>query len=416
MIKKKFILTLSLSLPLLVAAQKNLTNATLTDKKGQQRNIKIELQKWTLNPETITFYDGSNSSKEVATIQNTSKLTIGADRTFETAIINKSMNKVKYPNLPKYLDSTAIKDTVFLDVIVVGKKLNLYSYTDSLKTRFYIKPQSGVYEELVYRSFYSAAIDFKVEIQNIFRDQLKRKLNADGLNDVELVSKIDDAKYTVKDLEEIVALINADQNSFVKPIKSKVNFLAGVGVNLSTFNYNGENVLGRSSSSNPMSILPTIGISISLDEKSKSALNLEVSALKEKIKFYGINNRSEETESFTQFSYIFSPTYNYHLFSNNKTKITIGSGISANIHHYKDKVVTYKSTEIPGAQIVITKDLETYQSFTYAIPFRLGFSYQKFTLLSTYSHYLTNVTNSGTTEILKSGLSFSLRYTFGKGI
>lgn len=416
MIRKKIILTLSLSLPLLVAAQKNLTSATLTDKKGQQRNVKIELQKWILNPETITFYDGSNSSKEIATIQNTSKLTIGADRTFETAIINKSMNKVKYPNLPKYLDSTTVKDTVFLDVIVVGKKLNLYSYTDSLKTRFYIKPQSGVYEELVYRSFYSAAIDFKVETQNIFRDQLKRLLNADGRNDVELVSKINDAKYSVKDLEEIVALINDDQSSFVKPIKSKVNFLAGIGANFGTFNFNGENVLGTSSPSNPLSIIPTIGISISLDEKSKSELNLELSALKEKIKFYGINNRSEETESFTQFSYIFSPTYNYHLFSNNNTKITIGSGISANIHHYKDKVVTYKSTEIPGAQIVITKDLETYQSFTYAIPFRLGFSYQKFTLLSIYSHYLTNVTNSGTTEILKSGLSFSLRYTFGKGI
>ena len=162
--------------------------------------------------------------------------------------------------------------------------------------------------------------------------------------------------------------------------------------------------------------MPTIGLSISLDEKNRSELNLEVSALKEKVKFYGIDNSSEETQGFTQFTYILSPTYNYHLFSNNKTKITIGSGINANIHHYKDKVVTYKSTEIPGAQIVITRGLETYQAFTYAIPFRLGFSYQKFTLLSTYSYYLTNITNSGTTEILKSGLSFSLRYKFGKGI
>ncbi|MES2448763.1 MAG: hypothetical protein V4546_16375 [Bacteroidota bacterium] len=416
MIKTKFILALSLSLPLMVAAQKNLTNAILTDKNGQQKNVKIEVQKWTLNPETITFYDSNNSLNEIATIQNTSKLSIGAERAFETAIINKSMNKVKYPNLPKYLDSTSTKDTVFLDVIVEGKRLNLYSYTDTLKTRFYIKKQSGLYEELIFRNFYSAAIDFKVETQNIFRDQLKRIMTSIGNNNVNLVSKINDAKYAAKDLEEIVVLINDDQNSFVQPIKSKVNFLAGIGVNFSTFNYNGENVLGTSSSSNPISILPTVGMSISLDEKNKSELNFEVSALKEKVKFYGIDNRSEETQSFTQISYMFSPTYNYHVYSNNNTKITIGSGISANIHQIKDDVVTYKSTEIPGAQIVINRDLGGYQSFSYAIPFRLAVSYQKFTLLSTYSYYLSSITNTAETEILKSGLSFGLRYNFGKGI
>jgi hypothetical protein len=416
MIKTKFILALSLGLPLMVAAQKNLTNATLTDKSGQQKSIKIEVQKWTLNPETITIYNSSNSSKEVATVQNTAKLIIADVRTFESAIINKSMNKVKYPNLPKYLDSTSIKDTVFLDVIVEGKKLNLYSYTDSLKTRFYIKQQSGLYEELIFRNFYSAALDFRVETQNIFRDQLKRVLNIAGSNDLNLVSKIDDAKYNVKDLEDIVVLLNDDQNFFAKPIKSKVNFLAGVGASFGTFTYNGDNVLGTSSPSNPISILPTIGLTISLDEKNKSEINLEVSTLKEKVRFYGIDNRSEETQSFTQLSYIFSPTYNYHVYRNNKTKITIGSGISANIHRYKDNTVTYKSTEIPGAQIVINNDLETYQSFTYALPFRLGFTYQKVTLLSTYSYYLSNMSNSATAEILKRGLSLSLRYNFGKGI
>jgi hypothetical protein len=237
-----------------------------------------------------------------------------------------------------------------------------------------------------------------------------------GNNNVNLVSKINNAKYTVKDLKEIVVLINDAQNSFVKPIASKVNFLAGIGASFGTFTYNGDNVLGTSSSSNPISILPTIGLSIGLDEKNKSALNFEISALKEKVKFYGIDNRSEETQSFTQLSYIFSPTYSYHVYSSNNTKITIGSGVSANIHQYKDNVVTYKSTEIPGAQIVINNDLETYQSFSYGIPFRLGFSYQKITFLSTYSYYLSNMSNSATTEILKSGLSFSLRYNFGKGI
>lgn len=416
MIKTKLILALWLSLPLMVAAQKNLTNGTLTDKSGQEINIKIESQKWTLNPETISIYNVDNSLKEVATVNNTSKLSIGAEQTFETAIINKSMDKVKYPNLPKYLDSTFIKDTVFLDAIVIGKRLNLYSYTDTLKTRFYIKPQGGEYKELVYRNFYSAAIDFKVETQNIFQDQLKELLNADEINNVELVSKINNAKYTVKEIKEIVSLLNDGQNSFVKPIRSKVNFLAGVGVNFSTFSYNGDNVLGTSSASSPVSILPTIGLSISLDEKSKSEINLEFSALKEKVKFYGIDNRSEETQSFTQFSYIFSPTYNYHVYNNNKTKITIGSGISANLHQYKDDIVTYKSTEIPGAQIVVNRDLGGYQSFSYALPFRLGISYQKITLLSTYSYYLSSMSNTATTEILKSGFNFSLRYNFGKGI
>lgn len=416
MIRKIFILTISLSFPLIGFAQKNLIDAALIDKKGQQKQIKIEALNWSINPKTFTYYHTDNTSKELATTFNTAKLSIGNQRTFESAIISKSMNKVKYPNLPKYLDSTSIEDTVFLDVIVEGKKLNLYSYTDTLKTRFYIKQQGGKYEELIYRNFYSAAIDFKVETQNIFRDQLKRVLNVAKSNDLNLISKIDNVKYTVKDLEEIVTLINDDQNSFVKPIKSKVNFLAGIGLNFSTFTYNGDNVLGTSSSSNPISILPTIGMSISLDEKNKSELNLEVSALKEKVKFYGIDNRSEETQSFTQLSYVFSPTYNYHVYSKKNTKITIGAGISANIHQIKDDVVTYKSTEIPGAQIVINRDLGGYQSFSYAIPFRLAVSYQKFTLLSTYSYYLSSITNTAETEILKSGFGFSLRYNFGKGI
>ncbi|MGF1923914.1 MAG: hypothetical protein ACQUHE_07015 [Bacteroidia bacterium] len=416
MIKRIFVLTVSLALPLFLFAQKNLINATLTDKNGNQKQIKVELLKWSITPERIAYNDVGSTSKEFMTISNTAKLSIENQRTFETAMISKSMNKVKYPNLPKYLDSAKINDTVFLDVIVDGSKLKLYSYTDTIKKRFYIKTPMGRYEELIYRSFYSAALDFKVETQNIFRDQLKRILNGAGRNDVNLASKINDARYMEKDLAEIVALMNGDNNNFVKPIKANFSFLVGLGVNFSKFSYHGNSVLGTSSSSNPISILPTLGVSFSVDEKNKSKINFEISALKENVKFYGIDNRSEETQSFTQFSYMFSPSYNYNIYHTNNTKITIGSGLSANLHRYKDDVMTYKSTEIPGAQIVILKDLGSFQSFTYAIPFRLGLSYQKFTVLSTYSHYLSSMSNSATTEILKNGFSVVLRYNFGKGI
>ncbi len=405
--------TLLILLPLTVFAQKNYKVAVLTNLINQKDTVLIEGQNWSINPKSFQYLSTDYVKKGVATLANTSNIMISSQRVFERAIIKKSMDKIKYPDLPKLLDSTSKVDTAFLELIMKGQNINLYSYTDQLKTRYYVKPLGEKYQELTFRSFYSAAINFKVETQHVFRDELKVFAIRFRVDDPKTLQKIESARYILKDLKEVVLLLNSNLTEFQNTTIKKLNFNIGLGLNFSKFKYNGEKVLGTSSGSKPISLLPVLGLIYTLDEKNRSALNIELAISKEKVKFYGIDNHSEETKSFIQWTYALSPSYSYNLFNGLATKISIAGGISANVHRYKDDVVTYLSTEIPGAKIVTYTNLGGFQDFSFSLVASVGIKLKRVSLITTYAHYLNSMTNFAESEIVKSSYNFSLRYNFG---
>ena len=400
-------------MPLTLLAQKKFKVAILTNLENQTDTVFIQGQNWSTNPKTLPYFSADYTNKGTATVANTSNITVGTERVFERAIIKKSMDKVEYPDLAKRLDSTSMIDTVFLELIVKGQHVNLYSYADQIKTRFYIKDLNEKYQELTFRKFYSAAINFKIETHNIFRDQLKLLTSQLNIADPKTLQKIDNANYTLKDLKEIIMLINSNQAEFTSSTVQKLSFNVGVGLTVSNFTYNAATVLGTSSDSRPLSIVPVLGLSYTLDEMNKSSLNMELAVSKEKADFYGIDNRTEETKSFTQWTYALAPTYSYNVFNYSPIKFTLEGGISANIHSYKDDVVTYRSTEIPGDKAVASYDLGGFHNFSFSLLGRVGIKLKQVTFLTSYVHYLGSMITFSESEILKSSYNFSLRYNFG---
>ncbi len=414
MLNFRKIIILLIIFPLLTFAQRNYKDAILTDLSGVKRNILLDVKNWDINPSSIPYLSAGYASQGTANPSNTASIAIGDVRFFERAIVKKSMNRIVYPDLPKFLDSTSVIDTVFLDLVTTGRNVSLYRYTDQLKTRFFIKLSDGHYQELMYRMFYSAAIDFGVETQNIFRDQLKGLMGQPSASNQLLSEKIAKAKYQLKDLKEISILLNSNEVQFTQVTKSKRSFSIGLGLNLSKFVYKGANVLGTSLASKPVTMVPVFGLSYSLDERNKSSFNAELAFSKEKVEFRGIDNHSEETKRFTQYTYSISPSYRYNLFDRFKTKIFIGIGVRGDIHQYKDDVVTYLSTEIPGAKVVEYRDAGGFQGLSLAIPGSIGVKAKQLTFVLTYVPYLNSMTNFAESEVVKSSYNFALHYNLSR--
>jgi hypothetical protein len=412
----KILLSILLGLPTLVSAQLLFKDAEIIDRSGKITATQIEIKNWDNNPKFFMYQDKGQSTSVKIGVDDVKQISIGNERKFERAIINKSLNKIKYPDLPKYADSTSVKDTVFLELIYLGDKVSLYSYTDDIKKRFYIKTNTSDYQELKYRSFYSAEIDFKVQNQNIFRDQLKNLAIQKGNNDKANLKKIEALKYSLNDMMIAMNLINVGQSKFESKLPSSgFNFIVGAGVNFGAFKIQGKDVFSNSKASNPISVFPVIGLNYSIDKnKNKSVLQITLSGSKEDVSFYGIDNHSEQTKSFSQLTFSLSPIYLYNFYQSESINAFFGSGLSANIQTFKNDILSWKSTEIPNAKPVVRNDVGGFQNFGFSIPVKAGIGFKNIQLLAGYSYFIGGISDSNEFSISKNNFNLSVQYIFKK--
>ncbi|MGV3639768.1 MAG: hypothetical protein ACO1NZ_04560 [Adhaeribacter sp.] len=203
----------------------------------------INYQEWNFNPEKFTFkLQPGESQSQVFGPETARAIAIEGYEVFEAHLVSISQDEVAGSRLKEGPDTTTIRRTVFLKLLQKGGKVNLYSWKDILKERFYILEKGTASPvELGYKVY--------LENSNIATSALyKQQLAALAVRQqvFSLTEQIKAAAYHRGHLVKIISKINGNTNSSISKTLEQapgLRWFGSVGLNYTTFNYKGENEL-----------------------------------------------------------------------------------------------------------------------------------------------------------------------------
>src|SRR4051812_6250005 len=136
---KRFLLYFFLLLPFLSTAQSNYKPGYIFENSGDSIPGLIDYKESDKNPSTIWFKSTVDAPAKVYKVEDCKGYGVNGIERYERFSVKKSLSTEELSKLSVGLDTSWTRVTVLLKVIQAGKKLSLYSYTDNIKTRFYLK-------------------------------------------------------------------------------------------------------------------------------------------------------------------------------------------------------------------------------------------------------------------------------------
>ncbi|RZK15408.1 MAG: hypothetical protein EOO43_15150, partial [Flavobacterium sp.] len=178
---------------------------------------------------------------------------------YERHTVTISLGKVKLEDLSTGLDTVSKRETVFLQVIQKGKNVVLYSYTDEIKTRFYVRKKDDKEPiELLFYSFYNPDNTSQIIYNSKYQTQLLFLFREYGVEIEDFI--LERSLYDEDDVVRLVSLING-----YKKVKSKYKthvWYAGAGLAHLSTKYFGEHELVGDAITSKNSIVPYVSAGI----------------------------------------------------------------------------------------------------------------------------------------------------------
>lgn len=209
----KLLTNLIFFLPFFAAAQSNFQPAFIVDAKGDTIKGKIDYTEWESSPKTILFQpDGSQAKRLRPADIKFLSANVGHLALFESYAGPISTDYTDADRIGVGRDTSYRTDTVFLRVLQDGKRLKLFSYTDGIKTRYFIAESfSSQPIELVYRVYWNseeASNGNRTSYETAYKGQLYDQAVKAGVMTPALKRRIQSAAYQADDLMKITGIIN----------------------------------------------------------------------------------------------------------------------------------------------------------------------------------------------------------------
>jgi hypothetical protein len=316
----------------------------------------IDYRQWEKNPKAIKFKNELkvDQAKSFA-VEDISYFEIpGFDR-YVRAIVRKDLRPVELNRLLGFYKDSTITDTVFLRALIKSK-ISLYQLEDE-KAHFYIKDETGEYEELIYK-VYLEDDDSRISARYIFRDQLKKWVAGES-NNSSLSTLLKVANYNERDLTRIIGKINVlsgnKANYIVKKPKQPVSLYAGTGIVYSSLSFKGaEQPISKLGYSKSLSPIFSAGIDVgALRNLQRMFLRFELAWYS--LKYESNNSPSPSTDNISYSLKVstLAPSVSvmYNLVNSSKHKLYAGTGISYNISGYPENKYTRKYTNSTPDQV-----------------------------------------------------------------
>jgi hypothetical protein len=234
-----------LAIPLFSSAQSNFKEALLLTGQGDTLRGFIDYKEWHLSPDKVLFKEKLDDfNTQLFTVSNTNWFAVLGYESYVKSLVSISLNDLKFDNLREQFDTTTITKAVFLKELVKGDRVNLYSYNDELKERFYIKANQEVAaRELIYRKALSNMVE---QTEAVYRQQLLMLAVEFDVFTKEMDRLIQNANYSRSDIIKILNNINTRNEEGLTRIldkKRRTNFFLSIGINKSRIRYMGENLI-----------------------------------------------------------------------------------------------------------------------------------------------------------------------------
>ncbi|WP_187262943.1 hypothetical protein [Pontibacter beigongshangensis] len=338
-------LLLMMQLPL--RAQTNFLPGFAVTTAGDTLRGFINYRETNNTPATFTFksQEASNHTTEYSTgdIQYVEIIGIEAYRRYSGLITMNPTDLKRHA----YLDIAPQEVTVFLKLHVEGGQVDLLSYTDQLKTRYFIQEKNGSKpQELYFSRSFTPGSNTQVMEQKGYVGQLQFLASKLKPDDARLQKSIASAQYAVSYLEKIILGINESgygNAPSVKSLKPATRFYAGAALNASSIKVERSSAL-ENADSNPISIMPILAVGFDIfrnKHTQKFYLRMELAATAAN---YQIQNKLHSQYGYyNAYSYkvnqrvlSLSPQVIYTTFSRDNFKHYLGLAASVNLAGYPE--------------------------------------------------------------------------------
>ncbi len=358
---------LLLFLPLFSLAQNNYKPGYVVTIKGDTIHGFINYREWDKNPKNIGFKNTLGSSAvENFTPQNINEFAITGSEYFKRFVVKISQGQVELSNVKQGADTSYITVAVFLRVLTLGKNVSLFSFTDEIKTRYYILDGTEKQPlELVYRVYYSLENSTLLKTDNRYRVQLEYLAQKYNVNNDGLETQIATSEYQEADLVKITRVINGETaKQFTPKSRLGTRWYAGLGITDNNLSFVGVLKYGNNSSTYPK-------ISAGLDlfpNKSTQKLffRAELSLTENQHSFsYGPDaaSYSSSLDNVIQHNVSLSPQVVYNIYNTDNFKLFINMGVQFNLSSYNKYHLTENVSGIPTVTNEFPAFPQSYLSF-----------------------------------------------------
>ncbi|RYY14969.1 MAG: hypothetical protein EOO04_29400 [Chitinophagaceae bacterium] len=397
-------------------SQANFKNATIVNNNGDTLHGQINYKEWNVNPKAISFKtnNGKHSNTKYA-VKDIRYFEIENMEYYERFPVSVSMDKIApIAELSMFADNTVVRDTVMLKIIQKGKFVDLFSYRDRVKTRYYIKEHDAdAPVELIYKR-YLQGDNSTVKIAETYKNQLlevSRKVK--GVDANGLLAYMVGSSYTERDLIHLTKMINKG-NAQLLPLHkpAAAHFYAGLALSASRSTYDGFHFL-TDADENKTSLFPKVTMGVDLLNNPFVGRLLFKAELSLTGANYTISRTWQEqmqTHSFKQYTGAFSFLAQYNIYNTKPLKLNAGVGFSINLSKYSDNESRIDDLGYPKLSRIEDKEMKT---LWLGLPFRVGSVFQqKFELYAQYNYALSSITNYSYYAIHTNSLQVGFNYVF----
>jgi hypothetical protein len=334
-----------------------------------------------------------------------------------------SMDVTVLPRLSHGMDTTKQAVTIYLKVLQKEKNVSLFSYTDQLKTRFFLQVKEGQIQELGFKKYYYKQTN-SVRTLKPFTGQLLLAAMDLNLNTPALQKQIASAQYQALDLVAIASILNEldpQQQDQQLSQRNNTRFFTGLSINHTDFSVKGQHPLASNAESKT-SYLPAVSLGLDL------FLNPHIQQLffREELILHlasaDISSKQQGTLSDLFFNQsFFQPTISlvsqlgYNLYNKENLKLNLGIGGAANFSAYLDNEYHTRYINRLDERLSNERKEKDHHQFTtvwVAFPIRAGLVLNQKTdisLLYTLPSAINRYTNF---SFYRSSLQLGVHYLF----
>lgn len=410
---RSFLLCLFMSVHFFSSAQSNFQKGYLLTNSNDTLKGYIDYRERSYNPTEFRFKTHENAKPESFTLINCAGYGIDGTVSYQRFIVNVTTSSTTLSQLHLGPDLNYRRDTVFLKLIQAGKHVQLYSYQDVTKLRFYIKDNTATEPVELSRQMFMKEDGSGLVTTDGYKRQLlayAKTARSGSEADLRFVRG-----YNERDINKFVAIINGQE--VAEPKIPSTRFFVGAGLNNSKSVYKGSALLANGAGETKGSSLPFITFGADLFANpaiGKLIFRLELSLLASKGEVTTttpIAATAVLTHKFDKYSAVLAPQVIYNMYNTDPLKVFIGGGVALNLSSYSNDISS--RTNSLTNNVVVTEDIYEFEAFTFSVPVTAGVVINKKIEVSAGYTFPSTLYSSGSMHIDERKIKIGVSYLFG---
>jgi hypothetical protein len=402
--------------PAKVFSQTNFQKGYVIKSAGDTLHGYIDYKEWNRNPQKISFKANNlNQATQVLGPSDIYGFSVNGFEQYRSYQGKVSMSRTQGTNLSIDIDTSSDVVSTFLKLLVNAKPIMLYSYTDILKSRYFVQENDAAPIELKYDVYYKPNNAEYHETTVVKSDDYKRQLIVlavkNSSSSQAVIDKVNTMHYSEADITNIIEVID-NKHAEKKAQNAGIRLFAGALVNYSKTKFAGNDAFSYAKPGNYTGPVFSLGADLfNNSHLQKFILRAELTLSWIKPSYYLTDYDYADSYAATikQRNVTILPQAIYNFYNKENIKAYLGVGFGANFSSYNNV-----KTIVTGGNTIVTKNAYDFNTFWTKYTAEAGFVLNK--RVEVFVRYFPPVSFSGSSAftISTSEYQFGAHWLFGK--